>query len=76
MSDTSMVMADKIAQEADHLARRAEMAETKRDRAAAAGAALAAEVYRYVESPQEVGRSALREAYSTFMAQHAGNFSS
>lgn len=42
--------------------------------AADAGAALAAEVYRYLADPEGVGTDALREAYDTFIAQHAANF--
>ena len=63
-----------IAQAADHLERTLRMAEHQRDNASNAGAALAAVVYRYVESPQEVGLATLRDAYGTFMAAHSGNF--
>lgn len=42
--------------------------------AADAGAALAVDVYRYLQDPEGIGRDVLREAYGTFMGQHAGNF--
>ena len=63
-----------IVQAADHLERTIRMAEHQRDNASDAGFALAVAVYRYVESPQEVGTASLQEAYSIFMAEHAGNF--
>lgn len=65
-----------IERASEHMERRLNLACDQRDNASDAGYALARTVARYFDSPQEVGRAALREAYSAFMARHASNFSS
>ncbi len=49
-------------------------AESRAQRASDAGAAFAAEVYAYIEAPEDVGLNELRDAYTRFMSQHAGHF--
>lgn len=65
---------DGIMQGAVKLTQAINQAEDIGERASTAGAALAAEVYRYARDPEGVGLVALREAYMTFMGHHSGGF--
>jgi hypothetical protein len=65
---------DQIMQGAVKLTQGVNDAEAMVNRASEAGAALAAEVYRYMENPADVGMDALHDAYQEFMGLHSGNF--
>jgi hypothetical protein len=65
---------DQIARDANNLVRAAEDGMGRYQVASSAGAALAAEVYRFTEDPDGVGLDALKSAYSRFMRFHSGNF--
>ncbi len=59
---------------ADYLTQSVNDAADRCDRAASAGAALAAEVYCYMQDPETGHTDELGVAYAAFMELHAGNF--
>lgn len=64
-----------VAARLDNICRIVRDKSTRYEEASKAGAALAAEVYAYLDEDRpDVGYDRLREAYAEFMQHHAGNF--
>lgn len=76
MADVFEDAKDRIVTAAEWLHRSVCETEGRYNRAAAAGAELAAEVARFLGSPADCGNDALYAAYRRFMGLHSGNFAS